>query len=114
MRAPLLLSLYINGVVARLREEGCGVKCGSGTIPGLLFADGTSLFASNEAGIRSSLDILVQWCKDWGVTINVYSIVWCHVYQKKSERRSETQYMVDGNEIPRMSSCKYLGCVFFG
>ena len=29
-------------VVARLREEGCNVECGSDTIPGLLFADDKS------------------------------------------------------------------------
>ena len=34
--SPLLFPLYINGVVARLREEGCGVECSSDTIPGLL------------------------------------------------------------------------------
>ena len=31
--------------------------------------------------------------------------------RKKSERKSEIQYMVDGKEIPMVSSYKYLGCV---
>ena len=30
--SPLLFSLYINGVVKRLKEENCGVECGGETI----------------------------------------------------------------------------------
>ena len=50
--SPLLFSLYINGAVKKLKEERCGVECGSETIPGLLFADDTCLMASDAAGLR--------------------------------------------------------------
>ena len=62
-----IFSLYINGVVARLHEEKCGVPCGSDMVPGLLFADDTSLIASDREGLKRSLDVLVKWCEEWGV-----------------------------------------------
>ena len=35
----LLFSLYINGVVEKLREAKVGVRCGEEQVPVLLFAD---------------------------------------------------------------------------
>ena len=43
-----------------LKKLSCGVECGGEIIPGLLFADDTSLFASDTLGIKKSLDVLVQ------------------------------------------------------
>ena len=62
--SPLLFSLYINGVVKRLKEEKCGEECGGETVPGLLFADDTCLVASDACGIKKSLDVLVEWCRE--------------------------------------------------
>ena len=64
--SPLLFSLYINGLVRRLLEGKCGVPCGSDMVPGLLFADDTSLIASDREGLKRSLDVLVKWCEEWG------------------------------------------------
>ena len=50
--SPLLFSLYINGVVTRMRDEKCGVQCGGDMIPGLLFTDDTSLVASDKEQIE--------------------------------------------------------------
>ena len=65
--SPLVFSLYINGAVKKLKGERCGVECGGETIPGLLFADNTCLMLSDAAGLRKSLDVLVEWCREWGV-----------------------------------------------
>ena len=54
--SPFLFILYINGAV---KEERCRVECGGETIPGLLFADDTCLMASDPAGLRKCLDVLV-------------------------------------------------------
>ena len=61
--SPLLFSLYINSVVTRLHDGKCGVQCGGDMIPGLLFADDTSLVASDKEGLEKSLDVLVKWCE---------------------------------------------------
>ena len=102
--SPLLYSLYINGAVKKLKEERCGVECGGETSPGLLFADDTCLMVSDAAGLRKSLDVLVEWCKEWGVKINVARSGVMHICNKMA-------YEVDGEAIPMVSSYKYLGCV---
>ena len=46
--SPLLFSLYINGVMARLHAGNCGVQYDGDKLPGLLFADDTSLVARDK------------------------------------------------------------------
>ena len=110
--SPLLFSLYINGVVKKLKEEKCGVVCSTSdeVVPGLLFADDTCLLASDESGLRKSLDVLIEWCKEWGVQINVAKSGVMHVRNKKVKRCNVT-YDIDGKTIPMVTSYKYLGCV---
>ena len=86
--SPLLFSLYINGVVTRLHEGKCGVPCGSDMVPGLLFADDTSLIAPDREGLKRSLDVLVKWCEEWGggVKINVGNSGIMHIYEEEGGR----------------------------
>ena len=55
--------------------------------------------ASNEDGLRKSLDSLVEWCVEWGVKINVKKSAIMHI-RKKSMARREMSYEVGGQEIP--------------
>ena len=108
--SSLLFSLYINGVVTRLHEGKCGVPCGSDMVLGLLFADDTSLIASDREGLKRSLDVLIKWCEEWGVKINVGKSGIMHM-RKKVVERCEMEYLVDREVIPMVSSYKYLGCI---
>ena len=54
--------------------------------------------------------MLVGWCKEWGVKINVAKSGVMHIRNKKTER-CEMAYEVDGEAIPMISSYIYLGCV---
>ena len=94
--------------MSRLREDSCGVECGGDTIPGLLFADDTTLLASDREGLKKSLDVLVQWCEDLGIRIDVEKCGIMHI-RKKKVMRNEIRYMIDGEEIPMVSCYKYLG-----
>ena len=40
-------------------------------VQGLLFVDDTSLVPSDKEGLKKRLDVLVKWCEEWGVKINV-------------------------------------------
>ena len=86
------------------------VECGEEKVPGLLFADDTCLLAPDESGLKKSLDVLVEWCKEWGVKINVAKCGIMYI-RKKNVARCEVKYEVDGEAIPMVSSYKYLGCV---
>ena len=57
-----------------LKKSPCGVECGGDIIPGHLFANDTSLFASDGPGIKKGLDVLVRYSNEWGVKINVQNI----------------------------------------
>ena len=61
-------------------------------IPGLLSADNTALLAPDESGIKKSLDMLVEWYRDWRVKINVNKSRIMHVRQKKMARM-DVQYI---------------------
>ena len=49
--SPLLVSLFINSIVARLKAE-VGVKCGSKLISMLLYTDDAVMFAQDEKSMR--------------------------------------------------------------
>ena len=69
MLSPLLFSPYINGLIVELKL-GCGVKCEGLLLPGLLFADNTSLFGEDVEGLEQSLMALEEWCSKWGMKVN--------------------------------------------
>ena len=79
----------------KLKEEKCGVECGGETIPGLLFADDTSLVASDALGLKKSLDVLVEWCNEWRVKINMAKSGIMHIRKKKA-KRCNVSYKLDG------------------
>ena len=64
-------------------------------VPGLLFADDTSLVTSDKEGLKKILDVLVKWCEEWGVTINVETPGIMHI-KKKKMARCDVEYKVDG------------------
>ena len=72
-------------------------------VPGLLFADDTCLLASDESGLRKSLDVLIEWCKEWGVQIIVAKSGVMHVRNKKV-KRCDVTYDIDGKTIPMVTS----------
>ena len=107
--SPLLFSLYINGVVTGLHDGKCGVQCCGDMVQSLLFTDDTLLVASDKEELEKSLDVVVKWCEDWGVKINVGKSGIMHI-RKKMVERCEMEYKVDGAVVPMVSSYKYLGC----
>ena len=60
-----------------------------------LLHDDTSLIASDRVGLKRSLDVLVKWCEEWGVKINVGKLGIMHM-RKKEVERCEMEYQVDG------------------
>ena len=50
--SPLLFSLFINSIVARLKEAEVGVKCGSKLVSMLLYADDDAIFAEDEKSVE--------------------------------------------------------------
>ena len=68
------------------------------------------MVAQDKDDLKKSLDISVNWCKEWGVMINVGKSGIMHT-KKKMVERCEVEYKVDGEVILMVSGYKYLGCV---
>ena len=54
--------------------------------------------------------MLVEWCKEWGVKINVSKSGIMRMRQKRVAR-TDVQYVIDNEEIPKVDQYRYLGCV---
>ena len=70
----------------QLKSTRCGIECAGEIIPGLLLADDTALLVPVESGIKKSLDVFVEWCRDWRVKINARKSGIVHVRQKRVAR----------------------------
>ena len=108
--SPLLFSLYINSLVAELKHRDCGVLCQGMLVSSLLFADDTVLLAESAEDMRKSLQCLQSWCEEWSVRINVEKSAMMHIRKKRVDRCAAT-FKIGMDEIPWVSSYKYLGCV---
>ena len=53
---------------------------------------------------------MVQWCVEWGVKINVAKCGIMHA-RKKTVERSNLKFVIDVEEVPVVSTYKYLGCI---
>ena len=91
----LLFSLYINGAVKKLKEGKCGIEYGDEIFPGLLFADDTCLVASDAPDLMKNMDVLVEWCREWRVIINVAKSGIMHIRNRKVGRCDMTLAMGD-------------------
>ena len=108
--SPLLFSLFINSIVARLKEAEVAVKGGSKLISMLLYADDAVIFAADENSMRLGLDVLMGWCKEWSVVVTGEKCGVMHM-RRKGIKRMEEKFYVGEVEIAIVEEYKYLGCV---
>ena len=109
--SALLFSLYINGMIDDVKQKQCGVASGSTQIPGLLYADDTSLFGEDAKTLQQSLHVLEDWCQEWDMQVNVGKSATIH-FRDKSWEQCQDKFVVNGEVIPlvTVSSFKYLEC----
>ena len=108
--SPLLVSLFINSVVTRLKEAEVRVKCWGKLISMLLYADDAVIFAEDEKSMKLGLDVLMGWCREWSVDVNGEKCGVMHMRRKDVER-TEEKFYVGEEEIVVVEEYKYLGCV---
>ena len=108
--SPLLFSLYINSLVEKLKAAGVGVECRGRLVSALLYADDAVLFAKDKEGMRVSLGVLSEWCKQWAVEINVDKCGVMHM-RRRGVKRTGEKFHVDSKRIEVVEEYKYLGCV---
>ncbi len=78
-----------------------------------LFADDSGVYreissVQDQEALQADVTRIFEWAKDWDMTFNVTKC--CHVsITRKTTRKLQTSYAVDGQTIPATNSCKYLG-----
>ena len=92
--SPLLFSLFINSVVARLKEAEVGVKCGSKLIFMFLYEDDAVIVAEDEKSMRLGLNVLMEWCREWSVEVNGEKCGVMHMRRKVVKRTEEISLWV--------------------
>ena len=105
----LLFLLFINSVVARLKEVEDGVKCGSKLISMLLYADDAVIFADDEKSMRLGLDVLMGWCREWSDEVNGEKWGDMHI-RRKGVKKTEGKFYVGEEGIAMVEEYKCLGC----
>ncbi len=95
----LLFSLFINSIIARLKEAEVGVKCGSKLISVLLYADDAVIFAEDERSMRLGLDVLMEWCREWSIEVNGENCGVMHM-RRKGVKRTEDSSMWVKRRLP--------------
>ena len=79
--SSLLFSLFINSLVLKLKNAEVGVKCRKQLISVLLYADDAVILAEDEKLMRLGLKVLMEWCDEWGVEVNVEKSGIANAYQ---------------------------------
>ena len=94
-------------------ELGCQGSCSAVTgaaVPPLLYADDMVLLATSAAGLQRQLNLLQQYCRQWGLTVNIDKTK-LMLLGGPSTRRSRQQRQ-QASPSPASSCFKYLGIAF--
>ena len=102
--------VYIYSLVERLRGAGVGVECGGRMITALLYADDAVLMAEDEKQVKRGLKVLEEWCREWGVEVNVEKSGVMHM-RKRGVKRTRETFLVNGEKIKAVEEYRYLGCM---
>lgn len=110
--SPLLFSLFLNDIEEQfILSDIDGIDVDMVKIFMLLYADDITIFANNPDELQRGLDLLVQYCKRWKLTINV-SKTKVLVFRKGGALPRNLSFNYDGTPLEIVKHFKYLGVVF--
>ena len=112
--SPLLFSLYLNDVKEQFVNSGLdGIDTDMLKIFMLLYADDIVIFANTQEELQNSLDLMLQYCTRWKLTINI-SKTKVMVFRKGGTLPRNLGFYYNGVPLEIVKDFKYLGIVFTG
>jgi len=108
--SPLLFLIFINDLIAELKEKKVGVQVCGVFLNGLFFADDIALMAESPEHLQSLLDTAVEFSKRWKLAFNIQK---CKIVI--FNRRDDTKlcnWTMDGAKVEVVAQYKYLGVLF--
>ena len=128
--SPTLFGLYIDDFEAAvLAAAQCGdqldLPCflgSSSPVPPLLYADDMVLMATSAAGLQRQLDLLQQYCQQWGLTVNTVKTKLMRLSsgsdsgrdtERAAQQAAEQAGVTFGGQpLEAVTGFKYLGIMF--
>ena len=110
--SPLLFNLYIDDLVAEIKNLSCGVPVDNELVSLLLYADDIALLASCEDDLQKMLDCLDAWCKKWTLLVNPDKSQVVHFRRGPSTPKSEFNFKCGVNLLQTVEKYRYLGLIF--
>lgn len=110
--SPLLFSLYLNDIEEQFINSGLdGIDTDMLKIFMLLYADDIVIFANTQEQLQNSLDLLLEYCNRWKLTINIGKTK-VMVFRKGGVLPRDLAFYYNGVALEIVKEFKYLGIVF--
>ena len=109
--SPELFKCYIHGLSEALNNElDCDVpKLGGTDISHLLWADDLILLALNPTSLQKLINILLQYCLDWGLSVNISKTAVMIFNRTGRLLKESSQFMYGETKVPNAREYCYLG-----
>ena len=106
--SPILFSLFVNDLEGELANDTIGSRVQDIIIKLIKFADDMAVFSETREGLQTALDNLNQYCKKWGISVNIpkTKIV---VFRKGGRLCANDKWQFNGTFLEVVSVFKYLG-----
>ena len=108
----MFFSLYLNDIEEQFINLGLdGIDVDMFKIFVLLYTDEIVIFVNTQEQLQNSLDLLLEYCNKWKLTINV-SKTKVMVFRKGGVLSRNLVFYFNGVVLEIMKEFKYLGIVF--
>ena len=106
--SPLLFNLFVNDLHDNFDASCSPVSLGAKHISSLSFADDLVLLSETTVGLQNSLEILQNYCHEWGLDINIdkTKVV---VFNRAFRKTHKFSFFVNNSPIEVAKSYRYLG-----
>ena len=101
-----MFSIYIDGVVREIYENGSGIDVCGKKLAILLYADDIVLIANSAEELQRNMKIMTDWGRKWKCTFNKKK---SKVVVFGSKNKKERRWLLGGGEIEQVNKYKYLG-----
>ena len=110
--SPFLFSMFLNDINDYLRKDPhVGISIYQFYMTLLLFADDMVIVCDNRLGLQRGLNILYDYCSDWGLEVNVEKTK-CMVFKKGGRMNKLDKWTYNGTDVETVNTFKYLGFLF--
>ena len=107
--SPILFSIYMDGLISKLRICGMGCRISRFFVGVIVYADDVVLLAPSVRALRTMLTICLRYAKDYDVLFNDKSkLIIFPAYACKS-KTSSPEVVINGKPIDTVTEIEHLG-----